>query len=219
MRQRKLKDLEERLIEYKEYYVDEPEEKKENWKKTIEIKGSQMPEKLFLEVGAGKGKFIGENARQNQNYGYIGIEGQPSVSVVATKKIREMELKNVIFINGYLQEPSLWFGEEELDGVYLNFSDPWPKKRHEKRRLNHRSYLKAYEKIIKDGGFIKIKTDNDELFRFGVEEAKSIGMEIDEITEDLHNSKYMETNIKTEYEEKFSSKGKSINYLKILIKK
>ncbi len=219
MRQRRLKDLDERLEIYKEYFVNEPEGNKGEWNRIFEERTGNPPTKIFLEVGIGKGKFIGENAGQNTEYAYIGVEGQPSVSVSATEKICKSNLENVLFVNGYLLDATDWFEENEIDGVFLNFSDPWPKKRHEKRRLNHRNYLTEYKKVIKDGGFIKIKTDNDDLFTFGIEEAKAVGMEIAEITEDLHASKYMVGNIKTEYEEKFTKKGIKINYLKINITK
>ncbi len=219
MRQRRLKDLDERLERFKSYFIEEPVKMKSNWAEQLKVRCGNKPEKIFFEVGVGKGDFIGGNAIANSNFGFIGVEGQPSVSVVAAEKIHNMEILNTIFINDYLITAKDWFEESELDGIFLNFSDPWPKVRHEKRRLNHRDYLEGYYYVIKDGGFIKIKTDNDGLFEFGVKEAKALGYEIEEITKDLHNSEYMSSNIKTEYEEKFSSKGKNINYMKIKVKK
>ncbi len=219
MRQRRLKDLDERLERFDSYFIKEPAGLKGNWARLFGERCGKFPEKIFFEVGVGKGKFICGNATAAPNSGFIGVEGQPSVSVVAAEKICENEIQNAIFVNDYLISAKDWFEDDEIDGVFLNFSDPWPKVRHEKRRLNHRDYLEGYYKVIKDGGFIKIKTDNDHLFSFGKKEAEALGYEIEEYTEDLHNSVYMEDNIKTEYEKKFSSKGKNINYMKIKVNK
>ncbi len=219
MRQRKLKDLDERIETYKELFVDEPTSKKGKWLEIFEERLSSKPEKIYLEIGTGKGQFISTHGNNAKDVAFIGIEGQPSVGVVCAKKLHDLKVENVLLINGYINSAADYFEDNEINGVFLNFSDPWPKTRHEKRRLNHRSYLKSYVDAIKNGGFIKIKTDNDGLFEFGVSEAQDLGLEIVEITRDLHKSEFMEDNVMTEYEKKFSGFGKNINYMKINITK
>lgn len=110
-----------------------------------------------------------------------------------------------------------FFDEGQLSGIYLNFSDPWPKARHAKRRLTHRDRLKDYGWALKKGGFIEFKTDNDDLYDFTLEEIDSAGYEIAEQTRDLHSSEYPSKDITTEYEDKFSGRGKNINYVKIIV--
>ncbi|MFR4797472.1 MAG: tRNA (guanine(46)-N(7))-methyltransferase TrmB, partial [Lentihominibacter sp.] len=110
-----------------------------------------------------------------------------------------------------------FFDEGQLSGIYLNFSDPWPKARHAKRRLTHRDRLKDYGWALKKGGFIEFKTDNDDLYDFTLEEIDAAGYEIAEQTRDLHSSEYPSKDITTEYEDKFSGRGKNINYVKIIV--
>ena len=161
----------------------------------------------------GKGKFIIGMAKANPNVNFIGIEKYDSVLVKAVKALEEMEnldnLKLLLLDAERIEE----IFSKEIDRIYLNFSDPWPKSKHEKRRLTSSTFLRKYENIFKSKKEIIQKTDNKVFFDFSCESIKEFGYEIDEITYDLH-SENDESNIQTEYEEKFSSAGVKINRLK-----
>lgn len=192
-----------------DFVVHEPEKIKGNWGK--EIFGNDNP--IRVEIGMGKGKFIMELAKRNPDINYIGIEKYSSVLLRAIQKLEAMEepLKNIIFIRFDAEYIEDIFANEEIDRIYLNFSDPWPKDRHAKRRLPSREYLKRYANILMKGHTVEFKTDNRPLFDFAVEEAKDTNVEIVALTYDLHNNAEMnEGNIMTEYEEKFSSIGNPI---------
>lgn len=214
MRQRRIKNLEERIENLKDYEIENPEELKGKWREHFAKEGRDR-EKLYLEIGCGKGQFITELAKKNQDANYIAIEVQPSVWVLAVEKAKEDEIKNVAFLNLHIKDVTQYFEEGELDGIYLNFSDPWHKARHAKRRLTHRNFLTKYFQVLNEDGFVKVKTDNDNLFEFTVEEVTDLGLQVKEITRDLHKSEFAEDNTMTEYEEKFSSRGKNINYIMI----
>ncbi len=214
MRQRKLKNLEDRLRRLEKWIVKKPEDMKGFWNEHFD--GSNLGEKeIYLEIGCGKGKFIVEKAMYDNESNFIALEGEENVIVRAIEKAEEMELRNIAFINLYLEDICQYFQSNEINGLYLNFSDPWPKARHAKRRLTHRRFLEKYKNIIKEDGFIEIKTDNDDLYDFTLEEIRALGYEIEEISRDLHNADYVDKNVMTEYEEKFSSRGKNINYVKV----
>jgi len=187
------------------YVIKEPEKLKGNWKS---IFGNDNP--IHLEIGTGKGKFITELALQNPDINYIGIEKYSSVLFRALEKRREVELNNLYFIRFdavYLLDI---FAENEIARIYLNFSDPWPKERHAKRRLTSRRFLEMYDKCLKKDGEIFFKTDNRDLFEFSIKEVEEFGWKIKGITYDLHKSEYAKDNIMTEYEERFASLGKPI---------
>lgn len=215
MRQRRLKDLDERKQKLDKWFVKEPERFKGKWRNCFKENGCSENAPLYIEIGCGKGKFIADNAAANPDKNYIAIEAQESVIVKAMDKAEKLGLSNVMFLSLQLKDIRDFFSDGEVDGIFLNFSDPWPKARHAKRRLTHRDFLKRYRQIIKDGGFIKFKTDNDDLFDFTLEEIAYLRYEIDELTRDLHRSKFAQGNITTEYEEKFAGRGKNINYVKI----
>ena len=208
MRQRKIKDIEEKLEHFTQYIVELPEEQKGKWRAFF---GNDNP--IYLEIGCGKGQFITEHARRNPDCNYIAIEGQDSVIWRALQKVEKLELTNLFFIKKYIDDIRDFFDDGELEALYLNFSDPWPKERHAKRRLTYHKKLRQYVQIIKEGGHIEFKTDNDGLFEFTLEQIEEAEMEILEMSRDLHNSPYAEKNIPTEYEDKFSQKGKNINYV------
>ena len=192
------------------YVIKEPEKLKGNWKS---IFGNDNP--IHLEIGTGKGKFITELALQNPDINYIGIEKYSSVLFRALEKRREVELNNLYFIRFdavYLLDI---FAENEIARIYLNFSDPWPKERHAKRRLTSRRFLEMYDKCLKKDGEIFFKTDNRDLFEFSIKEVEEFGWKIKGITYDLHKSEYAKDNIMTEYEERFASLGKPI-YMMII---
>ncbi len=182
-------------------------EKKGRWR---EVFGNENP--LYIEVGMGKGRFITELAVRNPDRNYIGIEKYSSVLLRALEKREELEdLGNLLYLRMDAEELPLVFGQEEVAGIYLNFSDPWPKERHAKRRLPSRQFLERYDKILVKEGKIEFKTDNRELFEFALEEAKTAGWKIEGCTFDLHHDEEMcRGNIMTEYEERFMEKGNPI---------
>lgn len=212
MRQRKPKDLEKRLQERSRYIVDIDDGK--TWRERF---GNDAP--LFLEIGCGKGSFIIKKADMEKSCNFIAVEGQDTVILRALEKTDEAEPDNLLFILSYIDNMADFFEDSQLDGIYLNFSDPWPKARHAKRRLTYRRRLMDYAKAVKDGGFIEIKTDNDALYDFTLEEAAACRLEIIEATRDLHNSRFDSRHITTEYEQRFMNAGKNINYVKIGITK
>lgn len=190
------------------YVIQEPEKLKGNWKS---IFNNDNP--IHLEIGTGKGKFITELAMQNPNINYIGIEKYSSVLYRALEKRREIELDNLYFIRFDAVYLINIFAENEIARIYLNFSDPWPKERHAKRRLTSRQFLKKYDQFLQRDGEVIFKTDNRPLFDFSLEEVEAARWKIKDITYDLHNSEYVKDNIMTEYEERFVSEGKPIHMM------
>ncbi len=221
MRQRRVKDLDIRLDKLKHLYVTEPKSKKGLWKDLFEeLRQDRKERRIFLEIGCGKGSFIRELAKRYPEDNFIAIEAQPSVILMAMEKANSDKLDNLIFIQDHIKDIRDYFENGEISGIYLNFSDPWHKKRHAKRRLTHRKFLDRYREIMGQG-FIKMKTDNDNLFNFTIDElsdvSEKLDMKIVSFTRDLHISPYSEGNIMTEYESKFSSRGKNINYVNISV--
>lgn len=210
MRQRKVKNEEERLKALESYMIQNSTELKGSWHDVFN--GD-----IYLELGCGRGHFLIAKAKQSPCAFYIGAEGRSSIVLRALEKIAEEELTNVRCIPEYINDIEDLFAEGELSGIYLNFSDPWPKERHAKRRLTHRRYLSGYKKVIKKGGFIEIKTDNDDLFDFTLREAGNCGLDVTELTRDLHKTDLPARLITTQYEERFRLLRKSINYCKIII--
>ncbi len=167
---------------------------------------------ICMEVGMGKGDFLLNMAINNPNINYIGVEKYSSVASVAIHKIKEYELSNIkIFIGDILNIPEYVF--HKIDIIYLNFSDPWPKKRHAKRRLTHESFLTFYNNLFKNKCHIIMKTDNDDLYEFNKESFINFVYKINKDIKDLHKENIF--NIETEYEKKFSSLGFTIKYLDV----
>lgn len=214
MRQRKVKNEEEKLALHEAYLIKDAKRYQGKWH---EIFGNQQD--IYLELGCGRGQFVMTLAWLNPDKNYIGIEAQSTVALRALEKATVAELKNVVFVSEFITDIKDYFQENELSGIYLNFSDPWPKERHAKRRLTHTRYLKGYEKILKSGSNIEFKSDNDALFGFTVEECKVNHLELLECTDDLHHSQYLAKQVTTEYEDKFKATGKNINYCKVKIEK
>lgn len=188
------------------YVAHEPQQYKGKWK---EFFGNENP--IRIEIGMGKGRFIMDLARRNPQINYIGIEKYSSVLIRGIQKMEQDPLPNLYFIRMDAEEIVDVFGAEEVDKIYLNFSDPWPKDRHAKRRLPSREFLHRYDEILKKDGNLEFKTDNHDLFQFALEELEPAGWHLDEVTEDLHHDMgMMQGNVMTEYEEKFSSKGNPI---------
>ncbi len=189
-----------------EYCILDYTEHKGEWKKLF---GNNHP--LVMEIGMGKGRFLMEHAALHPDINYLGVERYGSVLYRALQKMEEHPLSNIRFLCIDAEIIPEIFEREELDYIYLNFSDPWPKDRHAKRRLTSREYLRRYDNVLKKEGRIEFKTDNRPLFDFSLEEARAAGWKIDACTYDLHNDEKMRKgNIMTEYEEKFSSNGNPI---------
>jgi tRNA (guanine-N7-)-methyltransferase len=165
---------------------------------------------IHIEIGMGKGRFIMDMARLHPDVNYIGIEKFSSVLIRAIEKQTEMELPNLVFIRMDAEYIVNVFQKGEVDYIYLNFSDPWPKDRHARRRLTSKEYLHRYEQILSDGGGVTFKTDNRALFDFSLEQLDEAGWSLENKTYDLHHSEYMDGNVMTEYEERFSSMGNPI---------
>ena len=182
-----------------DYVVQEPETHKGTWGQLF---GNEQP--VQIEVGMGKGRFIMDMARLHPDRNFVGIEMYDSVLLRAMQKREQlrMDARNL---------PDV-FEKGEVDKIYLNFSDPWPKERHAKRRLTSRQFLERYDKILAPKGTVEFKTDNRPLFEFSLEEVKEAGWVLDASTFDLHHdAKLMEGNVMTEYEEKFSRAGNPIH--------
>ncbi len=176
------------------------------WKK---IFGNDNP--VFIEIGMGKGKFIHTMAKEHSDTNFVGIEKYSSVLLRAIQKMEQEELPNLRFLRMDAENIDKVFGPGEVDRIYLNFSDPWPKDRHAKRRLPSREFLARYDRILKPEGRLEFKTDNRKLFDFAVEELEPGGWRAEAVTYDLHgDERLMEGNIMTEYEEKFSAMGNPI---------
>ena len=208
MRMRKKKNGEKRMLACADIHITNPTEYKGKWRTLANEKTA-----LYAEIACGKGGFITELARRNPDAFYIGFEKVPDVIVMAMEKIKNAGLSNVVFVCGDAEALPDIFEEGELDGLYLNFSDPWPKKKHAKRRLTYIGFLEKYRYILKDGGKIFFKTDNRPLFDFSLEQFELANIPLSDVTNDLHNSVYEADNIHTEYEDNFSAKGFTINRL------
>ena len=205
MRLRNVKGSREQIAA-NEYTIKDAEQIKGQWKDYF-----QDGKPIQLEIGMGKGKFLMQLAEKNPQIHYIGIEKYSSVLLRAIQKMEEDELPNLKFIRMDAEDIDKVFGKGEVDRIYLNFSDPWPKDRHAKRRLPSRQFLARYDVILKKEGTLEFKTDNRPLFDFAVEELEPAGWQAKVITYDLHSdASLMEGNVMTEYEEKFSSIGNPI---------
>jgi len=188
------------------FVIQNPKERKGCWR---ELFGNQNP--IQIEIGMGKGRFIMDMAALHPDINYIGIEKFSSVLIRGIQKMENEELPNLYFIRMDAEEITDVFGEKEVDKIYLNFSDPWPKERHAKRRLPSREFLNRYRIILSERGDLEFKTDNQALFDFALEELKPAGWNLNQLTYDLHHDdKMMEGNVMTEYEERFSSRGNPI---------
>ena len=165
---------------------------------------------IHIEIGMGKGRFLMDLAALHPEINYIGIERYTSVLLRAVQKMDTLQLPNVHFLCEDAAKLPEIFAPEEVDRIYLNFSDPWPKDRHAKRRLTSPVFMSVYDKILAPRGVVEFKTDNRGLFEYSLESIPDAGWEITEYTFDLHNSPMAEGNVMTEYEMKFASEGKPI---------
>ncbi|WP_163526682.1 tRNA (guanosine(46)-N7)-methyltransferase TrmB [Halobacillus ihumii] len=184
--------------------IRSPFEWKDSWNEAFD-----KDQPLHLEIGSGKGQFIAGMGKQHPDTNFIGIERVKSVIVGALKKVLDAETENVRLINEDAQDLRDLFAPNEVDHIYLNFSDPWPKSRHEKRRLTFHTFLEQYEDVLKPGGELTLKTDNRGLFEYSLASFSQFGMVLEEVSLDLHELEDS-LNVPTEYEEKFSAKGQPI---------
>lgn len=203
MRLKHIKDAD-KIINKSAYIIENPEEYKGKWNKLFNNENN-----IEIEIGTGKGKFIIEKAIQNPNINFIGIEKYDSPLVSAVKKLEELDINSLRLIcYDALNIENIF--DREISKIYLNFSDPWPKKRHTKRRLTSDRFLEKYDLIFKDTKRIEMKTDNDDLFEYSCESLTNYGYKI--IEKDTNHI----SNITTEYEDKFRNIGKNINYINVV---
>lgn len=204
MRVRNRKGATELLEAHPQYVILNPADAKGRWR---EIFGNDHP--IHVEVGSGKGAFVSGMAKANPEINYIGIDIQKSVLSYALDKVLATDVPNIklLWVDG--SDLTDYFEEGEIDRLYLNFSDPWPKKRHEKRRLTYQSFLATYQQILPENGEIHFKTDNRGLFEYSLVSFSQYGMKLKGVWLDLHASDF-EDNVLTEYEQKFANKGQVI---------
>lgn len=208
MRMRKKKHTEERISACGEINLLTPEENRGKWGELCKGK------KLCLEIGCGKGSFVLGMAKKHPDRFFVAMEKVRDVIMLAMEKVlADGEIENVRFIAGDAEDLPKIFADGEIDEIYLNFSDPWPKARHAKRRLTYRKFLEMYKALLKPDGVIYFKTDNRPFFDFSLEEFPAAGYELFDVTFDLHNSEFNAENVVTEYEATFSARGFSINRL------
>lgn len=205
MRLRKVKGAAE-AIAASRYVIPNPAGQKGHWR---EVFGNSNP--IYIEIGMGKGQFLTALAQLHPDINYIGMERYDSVLVRALEKREQAtEISNLFYLCEDAKQLTELFTAGEVAGIYLNFSDPWPKERHAKRRLTSSEFFARYDAVLAKDGEVAFKTDNRALFDFSLEQAASSGWQLRDVTFDLHHSPYAEGNIMTEYEEKFSATGNPI---------
>ena len=205
MRLRNIKGSREN-IQASKYVVQEYREQKGKWR---ELFGNDHP--IHIEIGMGKGRFLMDMATLHPEINYVGIEKYSSVLLRGIQKQEELQLPNVMFIRMEAEYITEVFAKDEVDRIYLNFSDPWPKDRHAKRRLEAHEFLKRYNEILVPEGVVEFKTDNMDLFEFRGGGGEPAGWKLRQWTTDLHHDPKMNAgNVMTEYEERFSSVGNPI---------
>lgn len=215
MRLRRIKNIEEKIKKYDDIIIFDAIDKKGNWSSLFK---NDNP--IYLEIGMGKGKFLLEHARRNPNINYIGCELSDSVIYKAAEKAdkarKEENINNILMINNDACKLNEIFDKNEINKVYLNFSDPWPKSRHAKRRLTSDIFLSVYKELLGLNGIIEMKTDNRKLFEYSLTKFNEFGWVFEELSLDLHQDK--EDIITTEYEDRFLNLGQPIYYVKVRIK-
>ena len=211
MRMRKKPNLIPRMEKCAHVQVKEPEELKGKWREGTEYKN------VYLEIGCGKGRFTAETAKTVPETLYVAVEKVPDAMVVAMERVCRDETENVRFIDMDAQKLLEIFEPGEVERIYINFCDPWPSKRHAKRRLTSPLFLDIYKVLLPEGGEIHFKTDNSPLFEYSVETFEECGWELSEVTRNLHENGVC--GIMTDYEEKFHNQGVNINRCVAVYKK
>ena len=206
MRMRKKKNLIPRMEACADWLIDDPAALRGHWRELM-----LQARELRLELGCGKGRFTVGTAAAEPDVLLIAVEKVPDAMVVAMERARDAGLKNVRFIDADAARLAEMFAPGEVDRIYLNFSDPWPKSNQKKRRLTHGNFLKVYRQVLAPGGQIHFKSDNDKLFEWSLEEIPRFGFTLSEVTRNLHENGPV--GVMTDYEAKFYAEGKSINRL------
>jgi len=204
MRLRNIPGAESALREYPTF-VDNPVAYKGRWRERF---GNGHP--IHIEIGCGKGRFIHTLAERHPDVNFIAVELKAEVVLRAVQRTGYRNIPNLAFVQFHAAELPELFADQEISRLYLNFSDPWPKSRHAKRRLTYASFLNTYRQVLKPDGEIHMKTDNEKLFEFSLNQFAQERFQLRSITFDLHQSKQAEGNVMTEYEERFSSRGQRI---------
>lgn len=210
MRMRKKANLEPRMAACAPWHIQDPQAHQGSWRQL-------MPEatELWVEIGCGKGKFTVETAQANPHILLIAIERCREAMVMAMEKAKAMELKNVWFVDMDVANMAACFATGEIDRMFINFPDPWPRSKNAKRRLTHRNFLAIYRQVIRPQGEIHYKTDNAPLFAFSLEEFRDAGLEVKNLTYNLHENGIV--GIMTGYEEKFHALGTPINRCEVVV--
>lgn len=215
MRMRKKKHLDARLDACGSFLTEAGEDKQGSWSRFFASRRSDgrgdLP--VCAEIGCGKGAFAAGMAQRFPDLNFVAVERVPDVIMLAAEKAKASGVENLIFVLGDASGVTGSFGDGELEKLFLNFSDPWPKKRHAKRRLTAPAFLALYERILKEGGELVMKTDNDALFDYSLEQLSLCGWRITDSNRDLHAAGACPDNVMTEYESNFVSQGKNINRL------
>ena len=206
MRMRKKKNLVPRMERCGDFLIRDPYDRRGKWRELM-----PQARELRLELGCGKGRFTAGTAALEPDVLFIAVEMVPDAMVVAMERCVNAGLTNVYFVDANADQLPSFFAPGEVDRIYLNFSDPWPSNRHAKRRLTHGNFLKLYRQVLKEGGQIHFKTDNQGLFEFSVEEIPRFGFTLSEVTRDLHANGPV--GVMTDYEAKFYELGQPINRL------
>ncbi|TCO69841.1 tRNA (guanosine(46)-N7)-methyltransferase TrmB [Marinisporobacter balticus] len=204
MRRRKKKGADKKLLSYTDYVIQNPIEFKGRWGKKFD---NENP--IYLELGMGRGKFLTTLAQKYKDINFIGIEMKEEVLLKAVEKAYEKSVENILFIWADANKLREYFDDGELKRIFINFCDPWPKKRWAKRRLTHHRFLDIYKNILTNEGEIHFKTDNEKLFEFSLNEFCNVDLKLKNISLNLKESEF-EENITTEYEEKFMGQGLEI---------
>lgn len=212
MRLRKKPWIEEAMSEVENEYIffHDLEKFKGHWQEMFPGK------RICVEIGCGKGRFAIGMAELYPDKAFIAIETQHDIAYYPAKMAKDRKLENMRVICANAENILEWFEPGEIKELYLNFSDPWPKARHAKRRLTHRNFLALYKQLLGEGGHLRFKTDNRALFDFSVEEFKEFGLEIVGLSYDLHKDTTIENAVQTEYEQKFSALGTKINFCEVV---
>ncbi len=211
MRMRRMRNLEPRMEKCGAYRIAEPAQMRGLWRE--KLPGCAA---LWVEVGCGKGKFTAQTAQANPDVLLIAVERCREAMVVAMEKAKAMGLNNVFFIDMDVAAIEEIFAPGEIDRLFINFPDPWPRKKNAKRRLTHRGFLDKYCRVVRAGGEFHFKTDNAPLFQFSVEEFAACGLEVKNLTRNLHENGIV--GIMTGYEEKFHAMGTPINRCEVVCK-
>lgn len=211
MRMRRMRNLEPRMEKCSAYRIAEPAARKGAWRELM-----PSARALWVELGCGKGKFTAETAQANPDVLLIAVERCREAMVVAMEKAKAMGLNNVFYIDMDVAGIEDIFAPGEIDRLFINFPDPWPRKKNAKRRLTHRAFLDKYCRVVRGGGEIHFKTDNAPLFEYSVEEFAACGLEVKNLTRDLHKDGIV--GIMTGYEEKFHGLGTPINRCEVVCK-